>query len=438
MSNAITVKLPPPPHTLTFTLKNGLEVILAPVSDSPVVSTWMWYRVGSRNEYPGTTGAAHWLEHMLFKGSTHYAAGEIDRAIIGVGGNLNAFTDMDFTTYLAIVPKNRAEIPLRIEADRLIGATIPEEELNKERNIVLSEREMNENYPEFKMEEELFALSYRIHPYRWPTLGYEHDIRNMHSERLREFYRRFYGPGNATLVVAGGFAPSSMKATISKLFEPIQNPVSAPAVPIEEPHQRSSRETTLHGPGSTPMVKIGWHAPAIADERTPACLLMDLYLGGECPLYTPSYAWMRSRDHPSSRLYQALVDERIAVQAGSEYHTMIQPGLFAVGAKAAPGVSAERVEEALLSEVEKLAKKGISATALKELKKMLLVNASTVWSGTPMIAFRYGYFRSLGGVELERTLLERALNLKEKDISAVAVEILNRGRNLVRYIPEGS
>jgi zinc protease len=417
-------------------MKNGLEVILAPVPDSPVVSTWLWYRVGSRNEYPGTTGAAHWLEHMLFKGSKHFSAGDIDRAIIGVGGNLNAFTDTDFTTYLTLVPKERAKIPLEIEADRLVGATIPEEELDKERNVVLSEREMNENYPEFKMEEELFALSYRVHPYRWSTLGYEHDIRNMNSERLREFYRKFYGPRNATLVVSGGFDPALMKKTISTLFGSIENPVSPPDVHIEEPHQRSARETTLHGPGSTPMVKIGWHAPAIADKRTPACLLIDLYLGGECPLYTPGYAWMRSREHPSSRLYQALVDERIAVNAGSEFHSMIQPGLFAVSAKAAPGVNVDRVEKALLTEVEKLAKNGIPSAALKELKRTLLVNATTVWSGTPMIAFRYGYFRSLGGVELERTLLQRALGLNERELSRVAAELFGRGRNLVRYIPE--
>jgi predicted Zn-dependent peptidase len=375
---------------------------------------------------------------MLFKGSEHFSAGDIDRAIIGVGGNLNAFTDTDFTTYLTIVPKEHAKIPLGIEADRLIGATIPEAELDKERNVVLSEREMNENYPEFKMEEELFALSYRVHPYRWSTLGYEHDIRSMNSERLREFYRKFYGPKNATLVVSGGFDPVPMRNAISTLFGSIENPVSSPDVPITEPHQRSSRETTLHGPGSTPMVKIGWHAPAISDTRTPACLLIDLYLGGECPLYTPGYAWMRSREHPSSRLYQALVDERIAVHAGSEYHSMIQPGLFAVSAKAAPGISVERVEKALLLEVEKVARDGIPASDLKILKQTLLVNASTVWSGTPMIAFRYGYFRSLGGVELERTLLQKALSLKGKDIALVASELFDRGKNIVRYLPEGS
>jgi zinc protease len=431
------VKLPQPPATTTFTLENGLEVMLAPIPDSPVVSAWVWYRVGSRNEALGTTGAAHWLEHMLFRGSKHYPKGATDRAIIGVGGNLNAFTETDFTAYINVVPSEHSGVPLAIEADRMTGATIPADALDKERNVVLSEREMNENYPEFRVEEEVYALAFRMHPYRWSTLGYTQDIKGMDREKLLGFYKRFYGPRNATLVVSGGFSVPNVRRIITKLFSGLENEVDSPDVRIEEPPQTSSRETTLRGPGSTPIVKVAWHSPAVSNERAAACLLLDLYLGGECPLYTPGYAWMRSRDHPSSRLYQALVDTRIAVRAGSDWHASVQPGLFSVSAKGAPGVKARTVEDALLEEAEKVRQNGIPLRELKELKRKLAVSASTVWTGTAMVTFRYGYFRSLGGIDLERRILAKALRIGTEEIASVARELFGGGRNLVRYLPEG-
>ncbi len=432
------MELPRTPTFRTFTTPGGLEVFLAPIPDSPVVSSWMWYRVGSRNEHPGITGAAHWLEHMLFKGSAHYATGEIDRAIVGTGGYLNAFTDSDFTAYLSIVPRERAELPIAIEADRMTGATIPSGELDSERSVVLSEREMNENNPGFRVDEELHALSFHVHPYRWNTLGYAQDIRSMDRDKLVGFYERYYGPANASLVVAGGFDPATMRSFIERKFRKVERTVHPPDVRAHEPPQRSRREATLHGPGSTPIVKVGWHAPEVGSDLAPAAMLLEMHLGGEAPLFTPGHAWERSREHPSSALYRSLVDTRLAVSAGCEWGTTIQPGLFSVYARAAPGVSAARLEAALEEQVRRVTKELLSAAELRELRQRLLINASMLWSGTSMIAFRLGYLRSLGGLALERRLLSRALALRPADLRKAAQQLFDGGSTVVRYLPEGS
>ncbi len=179
------------PPTHAFRLSNGLSVLLAPKRSSPTASVWVWYRVGSKNEHPGITGASHWVEHMLFQGSPHYPKGAVDRAVVRVGGTLNAFTDSDFTAYFTTVPRDHLKVPLDIEADRLTQATIADKEVDRERTVVLSEREGNENWPEFRVEEELYELAFRQHPYRWDALGFRADIEAMNGTHLREYLPSF-------------------------------------------------------------------------------------------------------------------------------------------------------------------------------------------------------------------------------------------------------
>ena len=175
------------PTVRSFSLPNGLRVLLAPSPQSPTASVWVWYRVGSVNEHPGITGASHWVEHMLFQGSPRYGKGAIDRAVVSVGGELNAFTDADFTAYFTTVPREHLEIPLDIESDRMTRALITDREVERERTVIHSEREGNENWPEFRVEEELYQLAFRHHPYRWETLGWRNDIERMSPAQLREY-----------------------------------------------------------------------------------------------------------------------------------------------------------------------------------------------------------------------------------------------------------
>ena len=179
-----TARPPGPARTVRFRLANGLRVILAPEPASPTASVWVWYRVGSKDERPGITGASHWVEHMLFQGSPRYGKGAIDRAVVGVGGQLNAFTDTDFTAYYTTVPRERLALPLDIESDRLTRALITDREVERERTVIHSEREGNENWPEFRVEEELYQLAFRRHPYRWDALGRREDIERMRPAEL--------------------------------------------------------------------------------------------------------------------------------------------------------------------------------------------------------------------------------------------------------------
>ena len=329
-----------PPRTESFRLANGLSVILAPDPRSPTVSVWVWYRVGSKNEWPGVTGASHWVEHMLFLGSPKFKKGEMDRAVIEVGGTLNAFTDNDFTVYFATVPREHLSIPLSIEADRMTRALITPKEVQRERTIIRSEREGNENWPEFRVDEELYAVAFQRHPYRWDALGYPEDILALTPAQLADYYHRFYGTRNATLVVAGGFDARELRAGIRRTFGRLPTTGDDPTVTAVEPPQPGERRSTLTGPGTTPFLELGWRAPAVLDPAAPATILLDLILGGETRVFATGSIWGRSSEHPSARLYRRLVDTGLAVRATSEWRPRVHPALFTVHAQAARGILA--------------------------------------------------------------------------------------------------
>ncbi len=415
-------------------LDNGLTVLLYPRPASPVVSVWMWHRVGSKNEPRGSTGAAHWLEHMLFKGSTHYPRGAVDRAILGVGGILNAFTDSDFTAYFSTVPREYVDLTLAIEGDRFLGATLPEPEIDRERSVVLSEREGNENHPEFRTEEELYAVAFRRHPYRWDALGYLEDIQGMHRENLRSFYERFYGPRNACLVVSGGFEPRALLPTIARRFGRLRREVEGTTILEHEPPQRGRRESTIQGPGSTPLVRLGWRAPDARGSEVPALLLLDLLLGGETAFYPTGGSRFEEREHPTSLLYQGLVDEGLATRAGSSYSPRVDPGLFTISAQAAPGRSSEELVAAVERITRSLGTTLVSADEIRRLRRRLLRGKTLSWEGATGSAFRLGFFWALGDLTLEPRLFSEALRVTPQRLKEAASGLFqDRALSVVRF-----
>ncbi|MCI4346719.1 MAG: insulinase family protein, partial [Thermoplasmata archaeon] len=273
------------PSVRELRLPNGLTVLLAPQRDAPTASVWVWYRVGSKNERPGLTGASHWVEHMLFNGSPRYPKGAMDRAIMGVGGYLNAFTDVDFTAYLTTVPAQHVGLPLDIEADRMTRASMNQAEVDRERAIVLSEREGAENWPEFRADEELWALAFRRHPYRWDPLGYPEDIRSLDAPSLSKYYRSYYGTRNATVVVTGGFELRETSKLVRRLFSKLPASGQDPKVGEVEPEPAGARVGELTGPGTTPFVMVGWRAPSVGAPDVGRYLLLDVLLGGETRLF---------------------------------------------------------------------------------------------------------------------------------------------------------
>jgi zinc protease len=420
-----------------FTLANGLTVLLAPQPESPTVSVWVWYRVGSKNEWPGVTGASHWVEHMLFLGSPNFAKGAIDRSVVEVGGSLNAFTDTDFTAYFTTVPRDHLSVPLDIEADRMTRALIADREVERERTIIQSEREGNENWPEFRVEEELYGLAFTEHPYRWEPLGYPSDIRSLTPADLRSYYQRFYGPRNAVLVVSGGFDPVGLKRDVQRRFSRLPATGDDPTVRRVEPPLQSERRAVLDGPGTTPLLAIGYRAPSVHDPSAPAVLLLDAVLGGETRLFAAGAMWGRRPDHPSSRLYRALVDTGLAVRASSEWRPRLHPGLFTFYVQADEGVALERIEKVLDREAARIVKDGPTSEELREIRTRIERGAALAYEGSTRTAFRLGYFSMLGGPALERQLYERLLATTAAEVRSAAREILDPARRVVvRYLPK--
>ncbi|MGP8077974.1 MAG: M16 family metallopeptidase [Thermoplasmata archaeon] len=428
----------PRPRNRSFTLGNGLRVLLAPSADSPTASVWVWYRVGSKNERPGITGASHWVEHMLFQGSPRYGKGEIDRAVVSVGGELNAFTDSDFTAYYTTVPRQRLAIPLDIESDRMTRALITDAEVERERTVIHSEREGNENWPEFRVEEELYQLGFRIHPYRWDALGRREDIERMRPAELRKYYRRFYGTRNAILVVAGGFDRAATEADVRRRFSPLPATGEPVDVADVEPEPRGERRAELSGPGTTPYLQIGWRSPALADAATPATMLLDALLGGETRLFSAGSMWGRGSEHPSARLYRALVDTGLAVRATSDWRPRTYPGLFTIQAQAARGVGLDRLEEAIDGVVERVARHGPTATEMDDLRMKIRRGVGLAYEGASRAGFRLGYFSVLRSVAFEDELFRRLLRVTARELEDRARTLFtDPARIVVRYEPTG-
>ena len=206
------------PTIVETSLDNGLKVILKEVHTAPVVSTWIWYRVGSRNEVEGLTGLSHWVEHMMFKGSKLFAKGEIMRLVERQGGYANAMTSYDFTTYYETLPSRHAELALQIEADRMLGATFDPAEVEAERTVIIAEREDSENEPHYVLGEEMSAVAFRLHPYHHRTIGWKEDLLHITRDHLYAHYRRFYIPNNAILVIVGDIDPRRHLEFIKKYY----------------------------------------------------------------------------------------------------------------------------------------------------------------------------------------------------------------------------
>ena len=426
------------PKTRAFTLANGLRVLLAPQAESPTASVWVWYRVGSKNEHPGITGASHWVEHMLFEGSPRYPKGAIDRAVLRVGGQLNAFTDTDFTAYFTTVPREHLLVPLDFESDRMTRAAITDDEVARERTVIHSEREGNENWPEFRVEEELFQLAFRVHPYRWDALGRRRDIEQMTAGQLREYYRRFYGPKNAVLVVAGGFDPSGTERDVRRRFSTLPAWGEDVRVTDVEPPPSGERRAVLTGPGTTPYIQMGWRSPALADPSTPALLVLDTVLGGESRVFSAGMGWRIRHEHPTARRYRALVERGLAVRATSGWGPRVYPSLFTIQAQAADRVPLDRLEREIGAVVERIGRTGPSASEMKDVRTRIRRGAALAYEGATGTGFRVGYFATLDSLALEDRLYRELLKVTPQSVRDAARELFRpEARVVVRYEPRG-
>ena len=243
-------------------LDNGLLVLTKEMHAAPVSSLWLWYRVGSRNERTGITGISHWVEHMMFKGTPRLGKGEVHRLVSRNGGSQNAMTYRDFTTYYEVMPSDRFDLALEIESDRMVNALFDPQEVQSERTVIISEREGAENYPHFHLYEELIAAAFKVHTYGHETIGWKCDLQTITRDELFDYYRTYYAPSNAVLVVVGDFRSDRVLDKVQALFGNIERGPAAPPVRAVEPPQEGERRVHVRRPGGTAYVDVAFHAPA--------------------------------------------------------------------------------------------------------------------------------------------------------------------------------
>lgn len=347
------------------TLDNGLTVLTRELHHAPVAAFWLWYRVGSRNEVPGITGIAHWVEHMMFKGTQRFPKGTIDRQIARLGGTFNAMTWLDFTAYYATLPAANIDIALQIEADRMVNATFDAAETEAERTVILSELHMYQNYPSFRLAREVQAAAFQLHPYHHLTIGWESDLHTMTRDDLYHHYRTYYTPNNAVAVVVGDFETEQMLARLDELYGALEPGPPVPPVRFTEPAQLGERRVMLRGPEPTPQLTVAYKAPPATDPDFWALTIIDTMLGGAKGM--PMFG---SRgNNRTSRLYRRFVDSGLALSASSGLLATIDPYLFSVDVAVLPTQDRARVEALVNEEIARLHDEPLNDEELQRAKK---------------------------------------------------------------------
>jgi zinc protease len=417
------------------TLDNGLRVILREVRERPLVGVWMWYRVGGRNELPGTTGVSHWVEHMLFKGGKRFGKGEITKEISRRGGALNAFTWIDCTAYFETLPSSEIDLALAIESDRIYDTRIETDEAEAERTVVISEREGSENYPEFWLREEVQSVAWREHPYRLGVIGPKSDLRAMTREDLYAHYKRYYMTNNSTLVMVGDFDTPELLDKIRAEFDKLPPGLAPAPLGIEEQPQTGERRVTVRRPGPTHYVMLAYHAPQASHADAAAMVVLSSVLGGA----SSPIAWGGARGlGRSSRLYRALIDGEIASSVSASYELTLDPYLFAVDATLRNGVEPARAEEAILRELDRIQRDGVPNEELSRTKRQL--HAQVVYSleGVTNQGFALGFMDLVAHDPAAWQSFPEALQqVTPEDLQRVATQYLVESQRTVGwFIPD--
>lgn len=415
------------------TLSNGLQVMLKEIHTAPLISHWVWYRVGSRNERPGTTGVSHWVEHMQFKGTPQFPASVLDKAISREGGYWNAFTFLDWTTYFETMPAAKIDLALQLEVDRMLNSLFDPQEVDSERTVIISERQGNENEPLFVLGEEVQAAAFRVHPYHHEIIGDMADLHTMQREDLYNHYRAFYVPNNAVLAIAGDFEANEMLAQVKEMFEPISSGETPPSPQRAEPAQSGERRVTVSGPGETTFLQIAYRSPAASDPDFFPYLVADSLLTGASSLNM----FGGGISNKTSRLYQALVEADLAVTVSGGLMATIDPYLHNIVITLHPQATTDQAINVLEEELKRLQDSPPPAAelerAVKQARALFAYGSESItnqgfWMGYAEMFADYGWFSGY---------LDRLAMVTPEDVQRIAqTYLLPRNRVLGIYRPE--
>ena len=343
----------------TRTLKNGLKVLVQPDHSIPNVSLYVFYRIGSRNEHPGTTGLSHFFEHMMFNGAKKYGPGELDKVMEANGGSNNAYTSNDVTVYQDWFPRSALDLIFDIEADRIRDLSFDPEKIKSERGVVASERRTSIDSNNFGiLYEQLGATAYIAHPYQWPVIGWMSDIEHWTMEDLKRHFEMGYSPSNATMVVTGDITPEEIFKLCEKYIEPIPSHAPPPPVTTVEPEQIGERRLVVHKFAQLPIVLVGYHIPQTNSPDYYALQLLRTVLStGE-----------------SSRLYRRLVDkDQLAIEVNMFDQAAFDPTLSIVAIQPKQGVDPAATEKALYEELDRVKNELVTGQELEKAKNIQLV-----------------------------------------------------------------
>lgn len=343
-----------------YSLENGMTVLLHEDHSVPMVTHHMWYKVGSRNERPGITGISHMLEHMLFKGAKKYSGKDFDRILHENGVRNNAFTSYDYTGYYFNLPSGKLELIMDIESDRMAHLKLQEKDLVTEREVVAEERRFRvDNNPAGLVHEVSFGTVFKVHPYRWPVIGYMKDVQNYKLQDLKDYFKVNYAPNNAVLVIAGDIDINATKKLIQKYYGPLK-PQEVPELNVpQEPAQKGQRSSTVRKNIQSPILSVAYKTVPAGHEDMYALDLLSNILGSG----------------PSSRLFQRLVyRNQLATSASSYSYTPMDPGVFVVSVDLKPDADVEMAKKLVYSSLYKLRSGDISKDELVKAKNQVMKN----------------------------------------------------------------
>ncbi|MBL0271213.1 MAG: insulinase family protein [Chitinophagaceae bacterium] len=344
----------------TFTLKNGMKFLVIEDNSIPNANMYLFYKVGSRNEYQGITGLSHFFEHMMFNGAKKYGPKQFDQVMEFNGGANNAYTREDVTVYTNWFPSSATEVIFDLEGDRISSLSIDPKMVESERGVVISERSTGlENSPWNLLFQTAQGVAFLEHPYHWPVIGYEDDMKNWKQTDLERYFKTYYAPNNCVTVISGNVKFDEVKKLAEKYIEPIPSQPAPPPVNIVEPLQTGERRVVVQKDVATPYLAIGWHVPEAKHEDYYALsILSDLLSAGR-----------------SSRLYSALVDkQQLATQVFASFGESFDPYLFTIAGVASKNVNELDLEKAIYAELEKIKKDGVNETELQKIKNIKLMD----------------------------------------------------------------
>ena len=403
---------------------NGLQILVKPDHSAPVVACMITYRVGSRNETTGLTGATHFLEHLMFKGSTKFnkdLGTSVFNVLQDVGARMNATTWLDRTNYYELLPSEHLDLALDIESDRMRNALLRPEDVESEKTVILNEFDRGENESTRKLYHDVWASAFVAHPYHHPTIGWRSDIENVTSDSLRGFYDQYYWPSNATLSVVGDIQIEECLSLIANRFGKIEAGPVPPELSVREPEQRGERRVVVRQAGEIGSLMIAYKGIAGTHEDSPVLDVLSVILG----------------TGKSSRLYSALIETGLSSGVNASNSAMRDPGLFYVFASLNPEVEHAQLEEAIFAEISSISDSGVTDAEVETAVSQLLAMEAYSRDGAFSVVQQLNEAIATGDWKLYSAYGSSLESVTADEIRRAANTYLVRDRCIVgSYIPE--